>query len=352
MKDINKFIISETTSIFEAASIIDQNSRQLVFVCRDGKLIASLSDGDIRRHIMKNGDFSLPVSAIANYNPKYLQSNERSKAAQFMRSATLSAMPILNRKHEIVAIEFSHNERISKEVSLNIPVVIMAGGKGSRLAPFTNVLPKPLIPIGDKTITEHIMERFSSVGCTPTYIIVNYKKELIKTFFRNSEYENQIHFIDEGTYWGTGGGLRLLADKVDQTFFMTNCDILLDADYEDILHYHKKGDYLLTMVCAMKKISVPYGTVELNDKGMPLSLEEKPEYSLLTNTGFYIMEPEFLQFIPENIAIGVPDVIQSAIDKGQRIGVYPVSEAAWMDMGQFDTLEAMQLQLEKHEDQY
>ena len=345
--ELEKFIVTEETSIYDAASVIDRNGHQIVFVCREGKLVGALSDGDIRRHILRNGDFSLPVKEIANYSPKYVTSKNRFEADFFLRKFILSAIPVLNDEHEIVSIEFGDSERVIKHVQLDTPAVVMAGGKGSRLAPYTDILPKPLIPIGEKTITEHIIDRFASFGCNSVYMIINYKKELIKAYFRELPYVNDIRFVEETEFGGTGGGLKLLDGLIGQTFFMSNCDILVDADYEDILHFHKDKRYIITMVCAMKKISIPYGTVQLNKDGVPLKLIEKPEYSLLTNTGFYVIEPEFLRYIPRNTFIGITDIIQQLIEEGQRVGVYPVSENAWMDMGQLSELHKMRFCFEE-----
>lgn len=345
--DLSNFLIDEDISIFKAASIIDQNGRQIVFVCRDGKLVAALSDGDIRRHVLRSGDFSLPVKEVANYSPKYVFTDEQGKATELLRKRLLKAVPIVNSDMEIVSIQFDHQVRVTEKKQLNTPLVIMAGGKGTRLAPYTNVLPKPLIPIGEKTITEHILDRFASYGCPTCYMIVNYKKELIKAYFNESPYRDApLQFVEEAEYLGTGGGLKLLSGLIEQTFFLSNCDVLLDMDLDELLALHKKKKAVVTMVCAMKKVSVPYGTVELDASGNPLTLVEKPTYSMLTNTGLYVMEPSFLEHIPENTSVGVPEIIQKLIDLGRTVAVYPVSESAWMDMGEVSELNHMRTRFE------
>jgi NDP-sugar pyrophosphorylase family protein len=258
------------------------------------------------------------------------------------KSPYIRGIPIVDAKGEIKSIAFTDRKSVKKQTRIGIPVVIMAGGKGSRLAPYTEVLPKPLLPVGDKTITEHIISRFIDYGCDDFIMIINHKKELIKAYFSESPSKGNLRFIEETVFQGTGGGLELLKGTIDRTFFMTNCDILIEADYEDLLKHHKNSGALLTMVCALKKVSVPYGTVVLDDDGKPERLIEKPEYPLLTNTGLYVIETSFLDIIPAGAFIHITDLIQQLIDKGENIGVYPISENGWFDMGQPDEMKRMQ----------
>ena len=223
--------------------------------------------------------------------------------------------------------------------------VIMAGGKGARLYPYTQILPKPLIPIGEKTITEHIMDRFSEYGCTHFDMIINYKKNFIKSYFLDNEISRDVVFIEEKKFMGTGGGLKLLEGRYASTFFMSNCDILIEADYGEIVRFHRENKNLATMVCAMKHVTIPYGTVEVSSEGRAQRLKEKPELSFITNTGFYVLEPAFLEGIPADTFIHITDIMQKYIDGGKQIGVYPIAEERWLDMGQMDELERMKKRL-------
>ena len=145
---------------------------------------------------------------------------------------------------------------------------------------------------------------------------------------------------------GTAGGLKLLQDHIHTTFFMSNCDILINEDYSEILKYHKANKNIITLICALKKNTIPYGTVNVEDTGLIKNLTEKPTYEFLTNTGLYVIEPEFLGQIPPNTFIHITDVIQNCIDKGMKVGAFPVDENAWLDMGQIDELDKMQKRLE------
>ena len=217
----------------------------------------------------------------------------------------------------------------------------MAGGKGTRLYPYTKVLPKPLIPIGDVPITMHIMKHFEKYGCTHFTLVVNHQKELIKAYFSDPEIPYTVDFAEEEKPLGTAGGLKLLEGRINGTFFMTNCDILVDADYDKIYEYHKKSGNLITMVCAVKKITIPYGTVCMNESGHIESMVEKPEISYLVNTGYYVAESEALSEIPKNTFIHMTDVVQKCIDEGKPVAVFPISENQWSDMGQIDEMEKM-----------
>lgn len=341
---INDFVIDPSVSILEAMRKINENANGIAFVCENNKLIGAVTDGDVRRYILRKGDLALNVMEISNCNAVWLEKKDEEQAVQTMRLKSISAIPILNSSKEIVKIYFSNgnvvvNER--KNSMLNIPVVIMAGGKGTRLKPYTDILPKPLIPIGDKTITEHIMDRFLEYGCSEIYMIVNYKKDFIKAYFKDGHYNKEIKFVDEMTFRGTGGGLKLLEGRIDSTFFMSNCDILINADYSEILQCHRKKRNIVTLVCAKKKFNIPYGTINVNDNNEVVNLVEKPSNTYLINTGVYVIEPELLSKIPENVFIHITEIIEECIREKARIGTYIIEDDDWMDMGQFDEMEKM-----------
>lgn len=340
--EIREYIISEEYSILDAMEVINQNERGIAYVCDGTVLKAAVTDGNIRRHILDNGDLHAQVSTVANYSPKFIMRRDNVDHVSFMKQHHITSVPILNSKKEIITIKFLHASPSYTSDHLNVPVVIMAGGKGTRLEPYTKVLPKPLIPVGVKTITELIMDKFTGFGCDRFNMIVNYKKDLIKAFFLDEEKHYHVSFTDEQQFMGTGGGLKLLAGMYDSTFFMTNCDILIDEDYGEILNQHKADNRIITMVCALKTITVPYGTIQISEDGYVKELEEKPSMTYKVNTGLYVIEPRFLDYIPDNTFIHITDAIEACISAGEKVGVYPISETSWWDMGQFSELEKMQ----------
>ena len=342
---LSDYIVDKECSVIDAMQKINKNAKGVVYVCEDQIICGSITDGDIRRHILNEGSISDSVITIMNTTPSFCYVSDKDMVQSKMLQQHIRSMPILDDQKRIIDIIFINEEIDIKRQQLNIPVVIMAGGKGTRLYPYTQILPKPLIPIGEKTITEHIMSRFEVYGCCHFDMIVNYKKNFIKSYFLDNENTVDVDFIEETEFLGTGGGLKLLEGKCKDTFFMTNCDILIEEDYAKILEYHKESNNIITMVCAEKNMVIPYGTVEVSEEGQAMALREKPSLSFVTNTGFYVIEPDFLRMIPENTFIHITDVIQKCINTGKNVGVYEISEEKWLDMGQMEEMERMRQKL-------
>ena len=339
------YIVSEETSIVDTMKTIDAGDNAIAFVCRDEHLVAAVSDGDVRRYIIAGGDISQPVSRVANYNPISVLYNEEVDYDGYMREKVINALPVLDETGRIVDIRFLR-KRIGIKKEIGLPVVIMAGGRGTRLKPFTEILPKPLIPIGSKTITEHIISRFQEYECDHFDMIVNYKKNFIKSYFQDNENKYDISFIEEPEFWGTAGGLKLIEGKYEKPVFITNCDILVQADYSDIVDTHVRNDNIITIVCARKRVTIPYGTIETDEKtGRAIALKEKPTFEFNTNTGLYIISPGFLEKIPPRTKIDITDVIESCIKEGEKVGTYLVGEEDWLDMGQLEAMEQMKRSL-------
>lgn len=338
------FCVKENDSLLETMRKINDNSKGLVFVVDDeNRLLGTITDGDIRRYILSKGNINSINKTVMNKKPKFLNEKNLKMASNIMEKYKIHAIPIINENHQLIDVLFDKDYK--NNIHLNIPVVIMAGGKGTRLYPYTQILPKPLIPINDKTITEIIMDQFRSYGCDTFTMIVNYKKELIKAFFYDEEKDYDVSFVEEKEFLGTAGGLKLLEGKIQSTFFLNNCDVLIEEDYSEILKYHKKSKNIITLVCALKKEIIPYGTIETDETGQIIKLKEKPNFDFLINTGLYVIEPKIFNEIPENTFIHITDVIQNCMDKGLHVGVYPVSEDSWMDMGQLEELENMRQRL-------
>ena len=342
---LSDYIVDKSCSVIDAMQKININAKGVVYVCEKQILCGSITDGDIRRHILNEGSIGDSVTVIMNTTPSYCHVSDKDMVQSKMLQQHIRSMPILDNQNKIVDIIFINEKEDISKPQLNIPVVIMAGGKGTRLYPYTQILPKPLIPIGEKTITEHIMSRFEEYGCCHFDMIVNYKKHFIKSYFLDNENTTDVEFVEESEFLGTGGGLKLLEGKYQDTFFMTNCDILIEEDYAKILDYHRKNHNIITMVCAEKNMVIPYGTVEVSEEGQALALKEKPKFSFVTNTGFYVIEPEFLGMIPENTFIHITDVIQKCIDSQKNVGVYKIPEEKWLDMGQMEEMERMRQKL-------
>ncbi|MDF2656928.1 MAG: nucleotidyltransferase [Bacillota bacterium] len=339
-------IVDENCTMLRAMELLDATSKKILFVQRDSALIAALTDGDIRRWILARGDLNALVKDIANYNPIYLHQTEIHKARALMHEKHIEAVPIVDDDKKILSIIFQHEETIQVHGTLNIPVVIMAGGLGTRLYPYTKILPKPLIPIGEIPIVEHIINRFHRYGAKQFYLIINHKKNMIKAYFNEVEKGYDLQYVEETQPLGTGGGLSLLKGKISSPFILSNCDILIEADYVKILNYHKEKGNLITMVCSLKNIRIPYGVIDIDEAGEIKNMKEKPQLSFLTNTGMYIVEPSVIQELDEDISVGFPDIIDKYRINGEKIGIYPISENSWADMGQMDEMEKMRERFE------
>ena len=224
--EIKDFLIAPDCSVLEAMRQINHNAKGIVYVCEQGHILGAVTDGDIRRYILKNGDLGESVTKVANTDTKLLYEKDKKQAGERMNFYKISSIPILDKNKRIKEICFAENSVCRKKEALNIPVVIMAGGKGTRLYPYTQILPKPLIPIGDKTITEHIIDRFKECGCSQFDMIVNYKKNMIRAYFADLNHDYDLEIIDETEELGTGGGLSLLRNRLCSTFILSNCDIL------------------------------------------------------------------------------------------------------------------------------
>lgn len=339
--DFKHFFITETHSIIEAMKLIDTNTKGIVFVVEDTRLIATVTDGDIRRHLLKGKPATDLVSMVANYQPSYVYASKKSDAKMLLEHKKIKCIPVVDKNHHILSIIWNDEHEYKINNTLNIPVVIQAGGKGTRLYPYTQILPKALIPIGETPIAERIIHKFTEYGCTNFFMIVNHKKNMIRSYFEEQARPYSMQFVEETTFLGTGGGIHLLKDTITETFFFSNCDSIMIADYYDIYKFHKKKKNKITIVCSMKNISIPYGVVEIDANGGLLNMKEKPELSFLTNSGFYIIEPKVIDLIPQDTFIHITQIIEMLKDSGEAVGVYPVSENSWLDMGQPEELKHM-----------
>ena len=343
-------LVKEDLSLIDALHKLDETAQKVLFVVRDGKLAAALTDGDIRRYIMRSGNLTASISSMANYHPKYISAHRRAEAEAMMRHELIFAMPVVDDSMRVVDVLLWNEEKpAAAREKLHVPVVINAGGKGTRLYPYTKILPKPLIPIGEIPIAEHIINRFHQMGCDRFYMIVNEKKNMIKAYFNEIEKDYALTFADEETALGTGGGLRLLKTELDGPFIFANCDTIIDLDFARIVEAHRESGNTVTMICATKTFTFPFGVVEAGANGVIQALKEKPRSTYLTNTGCYIVEPTVIDRIGENEAIGFPSVVERCMREGLRAGIYPISEQSWMDMGQFDTMQEMEKRLYHNE---
>lgn len=331
-------VISPDASLLEAFKRMDILDKKLLIVEDSNQFIGLLSAGDIQRAIINNIPLNSKVKEVLRKEIRIASPiDEFEKIKQMMLDFRMELCPVVDNNRNIVKVYFWEDVFSEKQKvpinQFNLPVIIMAGGVGSRLKPLTNVLPKPLIPIGEKTMLEEIFDRFARHGCNKFYISVNYKAELIEYYIQQQKLPFEIDFFKEDKPMGTAGSLSLLKGKVKETFFVSNCDIIIEEDYSQILDYHKKNKNEITLVTALKSIPIAYGTIETAENGRLIKLVEKPELTFKINSGMYILEPHLIDEIPNEENFHITNLIEKVLARKGAVGVYPVSEKSWSDVG-------------------
>lgn len=340
-KDLN--IISEDTTLRQALERLDKVQVKVLVVTNKGRLVATLTDGDVRRAILSGYSVETMITKVANYNPLYLDEDKNTLIEEYLDEKQITAVPVVDKEKNIKKIyALDYVNSVTDTEKINIPAVIMAGGLGTRLYPYTKILPKPLIPIGDIPIAERIIQSLKNFGCEEIHMIVNYKRNMIKAYFNDNDFSYNIKFWDEEFPLGTGGGIFLLKNIINGTFILTNCDVMILDDIRKIIEHHKQNNNKVTMVCSLKNFEIPYGIVNFSEGGEIASFKEKPQMSFFTNTGYYILDSEVFNYINENEKIGMPEIIDRMRNDNKKVGIYPISENSWLDMGQFDTMESME----------
>ena len=333
-------IVSLSDSLLDAMKRMDAIKVKTLFVFNDEQFEGIITIGDIQRAIINNIALKEPVGRILSKKKIYgylLEGEDSIK--EKMRNMRAEVMPVLNEQGELVDVWFWNDmfkkAELSQREKINLPVVIMAGGKGTRLKPITNVIPKPLVPIGDKTILETILDQFEEIGCTKFYMSVNYKADIMKYYLSQLDHQYDIEFFQEEKPLGTIGSVSLLKGKITTPFFVSNCDSINEQDYRDVYDYHVNNHNDLTIVTMVKSFKIPYGVIETGEDGLMVALSEKPELTYQVNTGVYILNPSCIDEIPEGQFFHITHLMEKIKARGGRVGCYPVSEGAWHDMGEW-----------------
>lgn len=340
MKIIEKQTIAPSTSLLNALKLMDERKVKTLFVF-DGKHFEGiLTVGDVQRAIIKNVSLTDSVSRILDKEKIYGYVNESAESIKDkMRGIRAEVMPILNDADELVDVWFWDDvfniSEPDNRPKIDLPVIIMAGGKGTRLKPITNVIPKPLVPVGDKTILEVILDQFESIGCRKFYMSVNYKADMMKYYLSQLDHKYDIEFFQEDKPLGTIGSVSLLKGKIDTPFFVSNCDSINEQDYRDVYDYHVSNHNDITIVTMVKSFKIPYGVIETGEDGLMVSLSEKPELTYQVNTGVYILNPSCIDEIPEGEFFHITHLMEKIKTHGGRVGCFPVSEHSWRDMGEW-----------------
>ncbi len=333
MKDWKKILVSTGQTIREVIEVIDHNAVQIALVVDESTcLLGTVTDGDIRRGILKGLSLESPVSKIMNCSPTTLTTGQHSEAVlALMRKKQLHHIPLIDQQGKVVGLK-NLIEFLDRKTKDNW-VVIMVGGLGTRLGELTENCPKPLLTVGTKPLLETILENFVEYGFRKFYLAVNYLGEKIQEYFGDGKnWGVEIRYIRERKRMGTAGALSLLPEKPKETFIVMNGDILTKVNFHKLLEQHTEQKSEGTMCVREYDFQVPYGVVQV-DEHQITRIEEKPVHRFFVNAGIYVLEPSSLELIPENVSFDMPELFKILLKKQRNATVFPIREY-WMDVGQ------------------
>ena len=303
-------------------------------VNESNRLLGVITDGDVRRAILKGISLDEPAELIMNSQPVTAKPTDSpNKILSIMKSRMLRQIPVVDEEFNVLGLEFL--DLLIQHQQLNHIVVLMAGGLGTRLKPLTDECPKPLLKIGNKPILETILESFIEYGFNKFYLSVNYKAEMLKRYFQDgSKWNVEIQYLHENKKLGTAGSLSLISKPHDLPIIVMNGDVLTKVNYQHLLEYHMTNQAMATMCIREYEFRVPYGVVETEQHKI-LRISEKPLQQFYVNAGIYVIDPQVINFIPKNTCIEMPNLFQKLLEKKCKAIVFPIREY-WMDIGRLD----------------
>lgn len=340
--DLKKITINLELTIQEVMKVIDDGAMQIALVIDDnGILVGTVTDGDVRRGILKGMSLDEPVSMILNIYPTTV--SDVAQAQKIMRDKGLSQMPIVDADCRLVGLVL--RESIKKIKQHTTPVFLMAGGLGSRLRPLTENTPKPMIQVGGKPLLEQIILRFKTQGFSNFMVSLNFCGDQIRDYFGSGEKIGaKIDYIEETKRMGTAGALSLIKDHPHEPMIVMNGDILTTTSFEQVLDFHMRSGSAVTICARDYNIQVPYGVLN-TDGDVLVSIEEKPVHKHLINAGIYVLSPSVFDYINDDEQLDMPDLIKTVKNNEHKVSVLALKEY-WIDIGRIEDLELARVQYE------
>ncbi len=334
MKNI---LIKKNITILETLVKLQSSQSKCLIVINDQNvLLGTINDGDVRRAILKSAKLNFKILKYFNKKCYFVRQDKLSQidVKEKFRKLDINLIPVVDKNKKVIDFipRSSNKKKILIKKNKKFETVIMAGGLGTRLKPYTNILPKPLLPYKNKTIIENVINNFSNYGIKKFIISLNYKNILVKSFFKELNPNYKVSFLEEKKPLGTAGILFKLS-KNKKKFIVSNCDVIIDVDYNDLISYHEKSKFDITLVVSVQNERIPYGVCKtINNKLQ--SITEKPEKNYLANSGLYVVNGKVFQLIKKNENLSFVDLIKRALNKNFNIGIYPIPSNAWVDLGQ------------------
>lgn len=346
MKCVDTLLIRPTDTIGHAIRVIDDGDRQIALVIDEtDRLSGTVTDGDIRRGMLRSLPLTTPVSEVMKCDPVVATpADTPGQLVTLMRVHTIHQVPIVDTRGRVVdLVVLDELVRVSKTPRPNW-VVMMAGGLGNRLRPLTDDIPKPLLKVGDKPILETILDTFRDQDFHRFLISVHYKADMVKSHFGDGHRWNvEIRYLEETTAKGTAGALGLIEERPAEPLVVMNADVLTKVNFGSLLDFHAEQDATATMCVREYNMQVPYGVVRTEDARI-VGIDEKPVQRVFINAGIYVLNPGVLDYVGGEESVDMPEVFHRLIDAGQRAAVFPIREY-WLDVGQMEDFRRANLDL-------
>jgi dTDP-glucose pyrophosphorylase/CBS domain-containing protein len=331
---LDNVVISPTASITEAIAQLDKAGTGALVLCSGGtKLFGLLTDGDIRRAVLRGIPLDSACEHIAIRNPATTQATiSATNALHLMNQRDIHHLPVVDAEGNVVDLILRKD--IVAEVQLNLSAVVMAGGYGKRLLPLTEQVPKPMLPVGDRPLLERTIEQLRRSGIRDVSLITHYLADSIEQYFGDGRsFGVRLNYVQEDHPLGTAGGLKLMK-KPTRPFLVINGDILTGLSFETMHDYHRKNGAEITLGVRKYEVKVPFGVVECEDIRIT-QIKEKPSLTFFVNAGIYLLEPSVYDYIPEGQHFNMTDLIQKLLDSGRLVVSFPIMEY-WLDVGQHE----------------
>lgn len=335
IKDLEKYTLRPEDTLKHALEVIETNGKGIAFATTsEGMLLGTVTDGDIRRAILKNLSLDTEVKTIMNENFIFVSRNyTRTLVETIYDRKKIDQIPVVDDRMRLVEIVFYTD--FNKAPARENWTILMAGGWGRRLAPLTNDIPKPMLKVGARPILETIIEQLKSYGFKNLLLSLNYKSDIIENYFQDgSDFGVRIEYIKEKKRLGTAGAIKLAREYLDKPFMVVNGDILTKLNFENFMNYHIKHEDLVTVGTRKYELQIPYGVVDIMDEEVS-NLVEKPCISYFVNGGIYCLDPKAADLIPDDQYYDITMLISKVLNGGQKVGSFPITEY-WMDIGQLE----------------